>query len=111
MPSTSSTIRVDPPLQATRRQRVARTSRASASVAAASAASPGDTGCAASPGAGIGLGEIDSAIGEPVAHAADRLDPAARVTELRPEVVHVRVDGVWCHRDGEGPGLIEQLIA
>src|SRR3990172_9929878 len=90
MPRTTRTRSVEPPLQATSRQRTPRTSLASESEAPSSAAS--------------------SAICQPVADAADGLDPAAGIAELRAQVVHVRIDGIRRDRDRERPGLVEELV-
>src|SRR5450759_2863648 len=85
------TSSVVPPLQATSRHRTERIRRASAS--------------------DDSTGSVSSGIGHPVADAADRLDPAAGVTELGPQVVDIGVDGIRGDRHAEGPRLVEQLVA
>src|SRR6476661_3046780 len=107
-PSTSRTSRVEPPLHATSRRRTPRTRRASVSEARASAVSLGVV--VAGVGAGSATSSGASDIGQPVAHAAHRLDPAAGLAELGPQVVHVRVDSVRRHSHRERPRLVEQLV-
>src|SRR6185503_200678 len=52
-----------------------------------------------------------SAVGQAIADATDRLDPAPGSAELGPEVVDVGVDRVGRDGNGERPGLIEELVA
>src|SRR5688572_30410122 len=97
MPRASRTRSVEPPLHATRRQRTPRTRRASLSEASRSAASSAVA--------------IASAIGKPIAHATDGLDPAAGVAELGPQVVDVGIDRVGRDRHRERPRLVQELVA
>src|SRR5512146_2171029 len=129
------TTSVEPPLQATRRQRTRRIRRASsapsrraagsASVAVPTPPSREGSGSTAGSTAGaisgstagstdpLSVGSIAgiSAIGQAVADAPDRLDARRGIAELGPEVVDVRIHGVRRHRHAERPGLVEQLVA
>src|SRR5689334_7046907 len=107
-PRMTRTSSVEPPLQATRRQRTLRTSLASASEAWASASSTG-AGCGTA--GGCGRSGDGSTIGKPIAHAADRLDPAPCLAELRAQVMDIGVDRVRRDRHGEGPCLVQELVA
>ena len=98
MPRTISTTSVEPPLQSRSRRRTRRTSAASV------VGSVGRRGPRAQP-------QVAQS-GQPVADAADRLDPRRTVRpELAPEERDECIDGV--RRDGHAkrPGLVEQLVA
>src|SRR5689334_3343554 len=98
-PSASRSPSVMPPLHSVSWYRTRRRSRASSGVTWSAAA-------VVVFGAGT-----PSGIGEPIADAADRLDVAARGTELVSQVVDVGIDGVGGHGDTERPRLVEQLVA